>query len=536
MSAEPAPALPPVDRRGIAGAAALLSVGNVSSRLLGLARETFIANLFGAEGPVSAFRVASRTYNLLYELMVGGIVASALVPVLSEYAERDRLEFRRVLTSLSAALTVMVGICVVALELAAPAVTQIMGTGYGPELQSLIIAMLRLVLPAVLLTSLAGLLSAALYSLKRFLFPSFMAALFNLSLIGCGALLARQYHVRALALGVLVGAAAQLALQLAGVWRAGIRPTRCLYHPALKRIAILALPVLGSLLVGQAQVVIDTNLASRTGDQSVAWMANATTLIQFPLGLVAMAVSVASLPELSRLAALADGRAPFAATLSFALRLVVILMLPATAALAALGLPVIRLLFEHGSFTPRDAAAVHGALGLYLLGLPAAAVDQVFILAFYARGDTWRPAAVGVAAVGIYLAVALATMRDMGMLGLVLANSCQWVTHAGLMAWLTHHRIAPLRGHGLGRAAAQAGLGSALAALAMAAALRATEHLVPLSLAGEITSVLVPGLAGVAVYVATLRAGRSPEYTALAALIQGRLRRIWGTGQTEVGR
>jgi putative peptidoglycan lipid II flippase len=532
MSAQPAPVAPEVDRRGIAGAAVLLSVGNVSSRVLGLARETFIANLFGAEGPVSAFRVASRTYNLFYELTVGGIIASALVPVLSEYAQKDELEFRRLLTSLTVLLTSAVGVFVIALELGAPAVTSVMGAGYGAELQGLITWMLRLVFPAVLLMSLAGLLSAALYSLKRFLFPSFMAALFNLALIAAAVLLAPRFHVRALAYGVLAGAAIQLLLQLAGLARAGIRPARCFYHPALKRILLLAVPVLGSLVVGQAQVVIDTNLASRTGDQSVAWMANATTLIQFPLGLVATAVSVASLPELSRLATRAEDRAPFAATLAFALRLVLILILPATAALAALGLPTIRLLFEHGSFTPQDTLAVDSALTLYLFGLPAAAVDQVLILAFYARGDTWRPAAVGVLGVGIYLAVALSTMGQMGMLGLVLANSCQWLGHVAIMGWLSHRKIAPLPGLGLGKTLLQAGTGSAVAALTMGGLLALTERLAPASLVGEGLRVLVPGLCGLLAYVVFLRAVGSEELVAAARMVRSRLRR---TRRAEVG-
>lgn len=522
---ESPPALSPrVDRRGIAGAAALVAVGNVASRALGLVREAFIANRFGAEGPVSAFRVANRTYNLLYELLIGGVIASALVPVLSEYADRDQTEYRRLLASLTFVLTVVVGLTVLILEVGAPYVADVMGRGFGPELRELTTQMLRLVLPAVLLMSIAGLLSAALYSLKRFLFPSFSAAAFNLGLIGCAALLAEEHRALSLAYGVLAGAAAQLLLQLVGLWRSGVRPARCFFHPALKRILILALPVLGSLAVGQAQVVIDSNLASRTGDQSLAWMANATTLIQFPLGLVATAVAVASLPQLARLATAEEDRGHFVATLAFALRMVTLLILPATAILAALGVPLVRLLFEHGAFSAADTIAVVAALHLYLIGLPAAALDQCLIMAFYARGDTLRPALVGVAGVGIYLAVALATMNSLGMLGLVLANSCQWVAHMGIMAWLVHRGIAPLAGRGLGRPLVQAAGASLSAFVVMAALLRIAQGVVPAGLLGETVLVLGPAAAGGVVYVALLRlVGNSDLDSALRAIL-GRLR------------
>ncbi len=513
-----------VDRRGIAGAAALVAVGNVASRALGLVREAFIANRFGADGSVSAFRVANRTYNLLYELLIGGVMASALVPVLSEYAEKDRLEYRRLLTSLSFVLLVIVGLALVALEVAAPLAADAMGSGFGPELHALTVEMLRVVFPAVLLMSLAGLLSAALYSLKRFLFPSFSAAIFNIGLIAGAVILAEQHRAVALAYGVLVGAAAQLLLQLVGLWRAGIRPARCLLHPALKRILLLALPILGSLAVGQAQVVIDSNLASRTGEQSLAWMANATTLIQFPLGLVATAISVASLPQLARLALSDRDGHEFAATLAFGLRLVTLLILPATAALAAIGAPLIELMFEHGAFTPADSVAVTAALHLYLLGLPAAALDQCLLMAFYARGDTLRPALVGVAGVGIYLAVALATMNSMGMLGLVLANSCQWVGHLALMSWLAIRRLPALGAQPLIRPLAQA-LGASVGAFgAMALALQALGAATAWGLLGELVRVAAPAVAGALTYVLLLRLSGNGDLDSAWQAFRGRLR------------
>jgi len=515
-----------VDRGGIAGAALVISLGNVTSRVLGLLRETVITHLFGATGAVSAFRAASSTYNLLYELLVGGIISSALVPILSEYAAADRREYRRLIGSLLLLLGLGTGVIVLLLELAAPWIGWVMAAGFGVELQNLTTDLIRLMLPAVILMALAGLLSAALYAAQEFAYPAFMAAAFNAAIIVAAVAAADVLHIRALALGVVLGSVCQLTLQAIGMRRRGARPLWTLYHPALKQLLLLSLPVLASLAVGQAQVVIDRNLASRTGDQSMAWMANATTLIQFPLGLVATAVSLAALPRLSRLGTTAEGSGGFLATLGFSLRLVLVLILPATFALYVLRTPLIRLLFEHGAFLPSDTTATAAALQLYVIGLPFAAIDQCLILAFYARRDTLRPALVGVAAVGIYLAVALLTISRLGMLGLVLANSAQWLGHALIMLLLSERRIGGLRGQRLPRTLVEALGASVLAAAVMAGLLAVLPTATFGGAMGEAMAVLLPGSAALVLYSALMLALRNEDFTAFARFSWSRTKAI----------
>ncbi|MGQ9553296.1 MAG: murein biosynthesis integral membrane protein MurJ, partial [Anaerolineae bacterium] len=476
-------------------------------------------------GAVSAFRAASSTYNLLYELLVGGLISSALVPVLSEYAERDRYQYRQLLGSLILLLSIGVSGIVVVLEAAAPLVTWLISPGFGSELKVLTTVLIRTMLPAVLLMGLAGLLSAALYALQEFAYPAFMAAIFNAAIIVCAIVFRQQFEVRALALGVLIGSAAQLLLQIAGLRTRSVQPLWAIFHPAVKRVIVLSAPVLASLVIGQAQVVIDRNLASRTGEQSIAWMANATTLIQFPLGLIAAAISLATLPRLSRLASVGDN-APFLATLAFSLRLVVVLILPATAMLLVLGTPLIRLLFEHGRFLPSDTVATANALQLYVIGLPFAAIDQSLILAFYARHDTLRPALVGIAAVGIYLAVALSTAPALGMLGLVLANSAQWFGHAMLMIVLTRARLGRLSGYRLVHNLGQVTIGSLVAAAVMAIALRLLSVASLPTIGQEALLVLVPGTCGAASYAAIMWSLRNEETISLFRFLQARARSL----------
>ncbi len=264
-------------------------------------------------------------------------------------------------------------------------------------------------------------------------------------------------------------------------------------HPGLRRMAILYLPVALGLVISQVGIAIDRNLASRTGEQSIAWMQNATTLIQFPLGLVAVAISTAILPSLSRFATAAN-MARFRHTLGMGLRIVVLLIVPATVGLLVLATPIIALLFEHGAFQPYDTAHTAQALRVYLIGLPFAAIDQLLIFAFYARKDTKTPVLVGVLGVFIYLGAALTLIAPLGMIGLVLANSVQLSSHALVMLFLTHRHFDGLRGQGLAQTTLKVLVASGLTGFVVYLMRQLTGLVASTSLWGEL--LIVGGAAG----------------------------------------
>jgi putative peptidoglycan lipid II flippase len=437
----------------IARAAVILAIGNVSSRCLGLVRETAISHLFGATGMVSAFRVASIVPTMIYDLLVGGMISAALVPVFSDYAtplRRD--ELGRLVSALFALVAIGLSAVVLILEVAAPGVSWLLGGGFDSALLSETTRLMRLTLPALLFLGLAGAATGLLYAEKRFVYPAFGASVFNAGIVLAALLLGRRVGIASLSLGVLIGSALQLGIQLPGLRRVRFSFALDLGHPGLRRMGSLYLPVALGLIVSQVGIAIDRNLASRTGEQSIAWMQNATTLIQFPLGLVAVAVSTAVLPSLSRLASSAE-MARFRSTLGMGLRIVMLLILPATAGLLVLATPVIALVFEHGAFEPYDTVRTSQALRLYLFGLPFAAIDQLLIFAFYARKDTRTPVLVGVGGVLTYLIVALTLIGPLGMLGLVVANSVQLSVHALVMLYLSHRYFDGLRGQRLGATA-----------------------------------------------------------------------------------
>jgi putative peptidoglycan lipid II flippase len=440
----------------MARAASIIAAGNVASRLLGLLREIVIASLFGATGLVSAFRVAQIIPTMLFDLLIGGMVSSALVPVFSELAERDRNALWYLASVLLSLAVIVLGITILILELAAPQVAFLMAGGFDEELLVATTKLLRITTPAVLFLGLSGIITGVLYALRRFALPAFTATVFNATIVVVAlvGVLGFGWGIEALAFGLLLGAFFQVMLQLPGLRDAHLRFVIDLHLPELRRIGRLYLPIVLGLVISQVAIALDRNLASRTGPQSIAWMQFATTIVQFPLGLVSTAIALAILPTLSRQAASparAEQLGEFSNTLASALRMVLILIIPAAVALFILAEPLVALLFQRGNFTAYDTQQTALALRIYLIGLTFAAIDLPLVFAFYARQNTLTPTLVGLLGVGIYLVTALVPtlVRPLQMTDLVLANSVQLTGHALIMLWLTN-RHASLGGQGLG--------------------------------------------------------------------------------------
>jgi putative peptidoglycan lipid II flippase len=488
--------------RGIAGAAGIIALGNVASRALGLVRVTVIADLFGATGLVSAYQIAATVPTMIYDLLVEGLLSSALVPVFSEYAAASKKEeLWRIVSVVLSLTTVVLGLVVVVLELLAPQVAWLLGGGFvGTELQTVATTSIRIVVPAVFPLGLAGIVTGLLYTLKRFTYPAFGAAVFNVGIILGALILSRPLGIYSLVVGTLLGAGLQLAIQLPGLRGTRLSFSPDLSHPGLRRIALLYTPIVLGLVISRIQVVIDRNLASRTGEQSIAWMQNATHLIQFPHGLVAVAISLAVLPSLSQLSATADWTG-YRRTLAMGLRMVVVLIFPATVGLFIMAPPIIALIFEHGAFTPYDTVWTAFALRCYLLGLVFAAVDWPLNYAFYARQDTLTPALVGVLSVFVYLMVALPLMKPLGMIGLVLADSAKHTAHALAMLVLLDRRVGSLRGHGVRATTFKAILASAAMGALTYWTMAWLQEIVDVGrLGGELVVVVGAGLTGLIVY------------------------------------
>jgi putative peptidoglycan lipid II flippase len=253
-------------------------------------------------------------------------------------------------------------------------------------------------------------------------------------------------------------------------------------------------------------------------------MDRATTLIQLPHGLVAVAISLAVLPTLSRQSA-ADDQEGFRRTLGLGLRLVLVLIIPATLGLLVMAEPITALIFEHGKFTAYDTYWSSWALRCYLAGLVFAAIDWPLNYAFYARQDTLTPALVGILSVGVYLVVALILIKPMGMLGLVLADSAKHFSHAITMLILTWRRMGNMWDQRLGLTAGKALLASGVMAGLIALALSATTRFSSLDgLPGQLLAVIIPAGVGTLAYLALASVLRIEEVSKLRVMVRKRLR------------
>ncbi|MFN2222522.1 MAG: murein biosynthesis integral membrane protein MurJ [Chloroflexota bacterium] len=524
---------------GIVRAAAVVAIGNVVSRVFGLLREIVKSNMFGASPLLAAYTVAALVPMTLFNLITGGeMVSSSLVPVFSDFASREkRPELWRLASAFLTLATIVLCIIVIAVEYFAPQVARLAGARNfeDPSLLPITVQLMRLATPAVLFLSIASILTGVLLSLKRFTLPAFTTAAFNGTIVVVA--LIRPDKIDSLVWGILLGSVLQVAMQLPGLRDGRLRPSFDWKHPALRRIVILYAPIVVALVANQVAIWISYNLAITTGDNSVTYMTYATTLYQFPLGLVVTALSIATLPTLSRLATTyreaVEAGAPDATdrlndykeTLAGGLRLIIALGLPAAAGLFALAQPIIALLLQHGQFTADDTATTAVVLRVYLIGLGFAAVDQMLVFASYARKDTWRPALAGVISITVYTLVAILLLDWLGLLSLMVADAVKHVIHTAIMLGLFQRHVGGLRGYHIGPTVLKSLAAALVAGLAAAATAGLLEQLFTSDLfLHRLIVVVVASAAGLVAYVVAAFALDLQDAKSLWYLLRKRLR------------
>lgn len=496
-------------------AALILMLGNILSRVLGLVREQISAGLFGTGDEIAAFTVADNIQTLLFDLLASGALQAALVPVLAQWAAPEagtRHELSRIGGTLLAGVIVVVGGLVLLGEVFAPQVVDALilisgdDAARGPEAVELTVRLVRIVLPAALFLSIATVLQAMLYSIERVTAPALSTAVRNAAIVTVTALFGSAWGVEAMAWGTLVGAFLIILIQVPPLVRNGILPAPAFQwrHPALRQMAALYIPVFLGLIVNSVAVIVDRGLAWGAGEHALGAMRYATTLVQLTLGVVAAAISLAALPALARHFQANDADA-YRTTLGRAMVMVTVLIFPATFGLAALSEPIAALLFGYGATDETGLSQISLALLGYLPGTLAAAYDQVLIFAFYARQNTRLPVAIGVMAVVVYFIVALALVDALGMMGLVLANSAQFIAHTAVIWWFGRQAFgwlpSPSLRHLIPRVAVLAGVAAVATWLLWAG----MERMSPgVSGAGEVAWRLalvgIPGALFVAIY------------------------------------
>ena len=374
-----------------------VSSGTLASRLLGFLRDSMIAGLIGTGAVADAFLVAFQFVNVVRRLLTEGALNAALVPAWLRLRETDgAMEAAafagRVLGTISAALlvaTVLVGL------LMPPIITALAPGFAGHETLALAVNDTRLMLPYLAFAGPSTVLLALASAQGRFALTAFSPLLFNIALIAMmiALILARaDAGLLALALSATVGLAGVLQLSILALRRRGeavASPLRVSFDPGMRGFFARAIPGMVASAAPQLLMVAGAVIAS-SSPSAVSWLYFAGRLIELPLGIVGVAMGTVLIPELTRAVRGGDGDAILHAE-SRALELAVGLALPATLGLVVLSAPIVRLLFEHGAFTPADTEATSRALSLLALGLPAQVSVKAMSPAFFAREDTLAP-------------------------------------------------------------------------------------------------------------------------------------------------
>jgi putative peptidoglycan lipid II flippase len=402
------------------------------SRLLGLTREQIFAVTLGAGVYSDAFLAAFRIPNLLRDLFAEGALSTAFVPT---YVATLRNESRPAAHALAnrvmSTLTIYLGLLAVAAMIFPGPVVRLVATGFSPEKAALCARLVRIMMPFLPAISLAVVAMGALNAEEKYTAPGLASSMFNLVAIVGGVVVhligtSSLATVTAWASFTVVGGIAQLAIQVPPLWKSGFRPRitpdLALRDPGTRRIAKLMAPATLGVAAVQVNVVVNSSFASLISDGALSWLSYAFRLMQLPIGVFGVAVGTTALTHLSRDAARADWES-LRATLRRGLRMVLFLTVPSTVGLAMLGMPIIRLIFQHGRFSANATLQTAHALAGYAIGLVAYAAIKVLAPAFYALGRTRVPVVASVTAVAANLVWNVLTFRRFGHVGLAVGTS-----------------------------------------------------------------------------------------------------------------
>lgn len=493
-------------RGGLLSSSAVVGGATLVSRVLGMARDVVFAILFGAGGAMDAFFVAFKVPNFLRRLFAEGAFNQAFIPVLSSVRQSEGdAGVRRLVAATQLALGSVVGLITLAAMLGAPLVAWLFAPGFHDQGDKLAQTadFLRLTFPYLWFISLTALAQSVLNTYDRFAAPAFAPVILNLCLIGAAFWLTPRFEVpmTGLALGVLLAGVLQWlwlwpSLLRLGLWRPLDWRAR---HAGVRRIATLMLPALFGVSVSQINLLLDTVLASLLTDGSVGWLYYSDRLSELPLGVIGIAIGTVLLPRLSSQASASDPDA-FRQTLGWALRVVLLVGLPAMAALVVLAEPLLTALFQYRAFTAFDVSQSAASLMAYAAGLPAFMLIKILAPAFFAHQDTKTPVRIAVWAMSLNMVFNLILIWPLAHVGLALATALSAWVNAGLLA-LTLRREGRFPETGLWLASTvRAALASGLMVLALLGLMGLEALAMPAELIGRVWRLTVFVLAGFGVY------------------------------------
>jgi putative peptidoglycan lipid II flippase len=430
---------------GLAGAATL------TSRVLGLARETVLASAFGAGNEMDAFTVAFRIPNLVRDLFAEGAMSAAFVPTFTRHLTlHGRTDAWRLGNNVLNALLVTTGVIVALGCVFAGPIVSAYAESYArvPGKLELTIQLTRVVWPFLTMAAIAAAVMGMLNSLHHYFVPSLSPATFNVATIVAALALTPLMpalglpRIMSIAIGALAGGIAQIAIQWPALRREGFRyaPLLDFGDPGLRQVLLLMGPGTVGLAATQLNLFVNTMLATGQGTGAVSWLQYAFRLMYLPIGVFGVSIATAVLPSVARHAAVGD-TAAVRRTVAHGVALMLVLNVPATIGLLVLAAPIVQVLLERGRFSDADTMATAAAVRYYAIGLVGYSASRIASPVFYALRRSRVAVMLSTIAVLTNLALSLVLVRIMGFRGLALATSLAAIVNGTLALTLLHRAL-----------------------------------------------------------------------------------------------
>lgn len=514
----------------VAKAAGLLMLTQLASRILGFFRESIMAGYFGKTSATDAYNAAFMIPDLIYWLLVGGVLSSAFIPVFSEYIhKKNEEEGWRVVSSVVNIIFIGLGALVILALIFTPIFVQLQVPGFTEEYKNLTIHLTRILLIQPLLLALSGITMGILNSYKIFWPSALGTVLYNACVILFGAILARSDNpntISGFAIGVVVGALMNFLVQIPALRRVGLRyyPVIDWHHPGVKRIAILAVPIILSYALNQVPVAVNSILGSQLVAGSLTSVWYSYRLYQLPVGIFAIAIAVAVFPTLNEQATLNQWK-DFIKTSSNAIRMVIFITLPISIGMIVLRIPLIHVLFQHGAFTTEDTLATAVPLLFFAVGISAQSVIQILPRMFYALQDTWTPVTMGIISIIANVIFMFLLVKPLQAGGLAFATSLAALINMILLFYVLRKRLKKIDGWNIFRTTLKTLGASFLMGVVVSLWAKGLKPFLGSSTVGSIIILVTGTILGALIFAGVTKVMRMEEFELTLGMVQKRFHR-----------
>lgn len=511
----PRPAM--TNSRRLARAATIVMVFFVLSRVLGLLRDMVISYQFGTSRALDAYFAAFNIPDFIFNILAGGALGSAFIPTFSSalVSSDEKRAWQLASAMINIVFIALTAVSALSAIFAPQVVAATVGRGFAPSDQSLTTELMRWMLVTPIVFGVSGIVMGILNSHQHFALPALAPVVYNAAIIAGAIVLAPTLGVYGLVAGVVAGAFLHLLIQLPWLVRARMQytPMLGLGNADVREVGRLMLPRAFGIAAVQINFLVNTILASSLPAGAIAALSYSWRVMLLPVGVVGQSLATAVFPTLAVHTARQE-TVEFRQTFSTALRTTLFLSIPASVGLFTLAAPLVTLLFQRGEFGVKSTAETAWALQFYSIGLFAHSGLEIVTRAFYAMHDTKTPVLVGIAAMGLNIALSLALIAPLAQGGLALANSISTILEVMTLFFILRRRLIDLDTRRIGV--------SITRILASALVMGATLLLVTnyLSSLGAALIAIVAGVVGTAVYLIAATLLRSDEIALLSAYLR----------------